>query len=141
MKKLLSSTEDVFVREMILHGRQEAACRTAFPQLLPQYIAEAIAYMMDNPEVRNRIDAGIIYFYKDYVKNVEIPEIKQVTVAERRSLLKKIMTGVRKYPQYVREGDNLHIIMVPPTEAEIQDAQRMDKELEAMERGVVTLGS
>lgn len=128
-----TSTEDLFVREMILHGRPERACQEAFPHMAPEYVADAIAYMMDDPEVRARIEAGIIYFYRDHLNNIEIPPIKEVSIAERRALLKKIIAGERKHPSYVRNGDVLQMIMLPPTEEEVRDAIRMDKELEALE--------
>lgn len=122
MQQLPSSTEDIFVREMILHGRKEAAIRAAFPRMLPEFIPVAIEYMMEDPDVRRRIDAGIVYFYREFLKGLNIPEPEEVPVAERKELLEKIILRKRMHPQYIRTEDGLRMIMVRPGDAEVTDA-------------------
>lgn len=136
MKQLPSSTEDIFVREMILHGRKEQAIRAAFPRMLPEFIPDAIVYMMQNPEVRRRIDAGIAYFYKDYLKYADIPEVPEVSIHEKRELLQQIILRRRKHPQYIRTKDGLRMIMVQPLAEEVSDAVYMERELKEMEKAV-----
>lgn len=133
MKQLPSSTEDIFVREMILHGKPELAVRAAFPRMLPEFIPAAIEYMMENPEVRRRIDAGIIYFYRDYLKNVEVPEVQEISIAQKRELLHRIILRKRKHPQYIRTEEGLRMIMVQPSAEEVSDAVFMERELKLME--------
>ena len=102
MNNLPSSTEDIFVREMIVHGNKERAIRAAFPRMVPEFIHTAIEYMMENPEIRHRIDAGILYFYKGLVSGTLKAEMEPVSLSEKRELLHKIILRRRRHPAYVR---------------------------------------
>ncbi|MBS1771498.1 MAG: hypothetical protein JST82_01470 [Bacteroidetes bacterium] len=131
------TTEDIFVREMILHGKPERAIKEAFPRLIEEYTADAIAYMMDNPEVRHRIDAGIVYFYRDYVNGIRVPEIAPVTLEERKELLLKIIRRERKNPKYILTKDGLGMIMVKPELDEVNEALKVYYELQKVMNKVV----
>lgn len=132
MIKRSSGTEDVFVREMILHGRPLRAIKTAFPLMQEAYIADAIDYMMSDPDIRRRINAGILCYYKDFFDNIEIPALAPLTLREQRDFLFKIITGKRKYPAYLRAEDGLSMIMTSPEPAIVNDALYMDSLLEEM---------
>ncbi len=129
MNTVLSSAEDIFVREMILHGNKETAIREAFPRMIRECIPDAIKYMMEDPDVRRRIDAGILYYYKDFLDNIAIPEVPEVSLAERRKLLQQIILRKRKYPQYIRTDEGLRMIMVKPLPQQVSDAVYMEREL------------
>lgn len=137
MKKIPSTTEDIFVREMILHGKPVAAAKMAFPKMQDYYLKDAIAYMMADPEIRHRIDAGILYFYKDCFEDIEISEIAPVTTEEQQEFLYKIIRGERKYPMYVRTEQGLAMIMTQPEPAIVNDALYMAELLEEMEQDAV----
>ncbi len=125
MKHVPSSTEDIFVREMILHGNKERAVRAAYPRMLPECFPAAIQYMMSNPEVRRRIDAGILYYYKDCFPQLDVPEVQPVSIEEKRALLEQIILRKRKRPLYVRTEEGLRMIMVQPSAQEVSDAAYM----------------
>ncbi|OSZ79130.1 hypothetical protein CAP35_13015 [Chitinophagaceae bacterium IBVUCB1] len=129
MKTIPSSTEDIFVREMILHGNKERAARAAFPRMLPECIPAAIQYMMDNPEVRHRIDAGILYYYKDYFPHINVPDMQPITADEKRTLLQRIVLRTYKQPRYIRTEDGLRMIMVQPDNQAVSDAAYMLEDL------------
>lgn len=129
MKNLLSSSEDIFVREMILHGNKERAVRAAFPRMVPEFIVAAIEYMMENPEIRHRIDAGILYYYKGLVRGTMKAEVQPVTVEEKRELLRKIILRRRRHPLYVRTEEGLRMVMAGTTTEEVSDAVYMVAEL------------
>lgn len=120
-----ASHEDVFVREMLIHGRPERAARAAFPYMLTEYIPDAVIYMMENPEITRRIDAGFLYMYRDYAGNIEIPKVAPITDEDRIGILKRITSRMRKRPQYIRDGHCLAQIMIPYTEDEINAAENM----------------
>jgi hypothetical protein len=122
MQQLPSSTEDIFVREMILHGKKELAVRMAFPRMLPECIPAAIEYMMQDPDVRRRIDAGIVHFYRDFFEGLNFPEPEEVPVSKRKELLEQIILRKRMHPEYIRTEDGLRMIMVRPTAEQITDA-------------------
>lgn len=132
MKTVPSSTEDIFVREMILHGNKERAVRAAFPRMLPECIPAAIQYMMENPDVRHRIDGGIFCFYKDFFPQLDLPDIEPVTIEEKRELLHRIILRRRKHPQYIRTEEGLRMIMVQPLPEEVSDAVYMEQELKLL---------
>lgn len=129
MSNLPSSTEDIFVREMILHGNKDLAIRAAFPRMVPECIPAAIAYMMENPEVTHRIDAGILYYYKGLVPGTLKAEMKPVTLAEKRELLRRIILRQRKRPVYVLTDEGLRMIMATSLPEEVSDAVYMEHEL------------
>lgn len=110
---------------MILHGNKERAVRAAYPRMLPECFPAAIQYMMSNPEVRRRIDAGILYFYKDCFPQLDVPEVQPISIEEKRALLEQIILRKRKRPQYVRTEEGLRMIMVQPSAQEVSDAAYM----------------
>ena len=133
MNNLPSSTEDIFVREMIVHGNKERAIRAAFPRMVPEFIPAAIEYMMENPEIRHRIDAGILYFYKGLVSGTLKAEMEPVSLSEKRELLHKIILRRRRHPAYVRTDEGLRMVMVSATSEEVNDAVRMERELRSQQ--------
>jgi hypothetical protein len=132
MIKRSSGTEDVFVREMILHGRPLRAIKAAFPLMQNEYLHDAVDHMMSDPDIKRRIDAGILYYYKDCFDNIEIPELAPLTLQEQRDFLFKIISGKRKYPVYIRTERGLNVIMAKPEPAIVNDALYMYGILEEM---------
>ncbi len=119
------SHEDIFVREMLIHRRPLWACKAAFPYMLPEYYVEAVGYMMENPEIQYRIDAGFLYMYRHVARNVDIPELKELTDKDRKGMLERVADGKHTRPQYVRTEEGLHMIMAPYTDTEIEEAKEM----------------
>ncbi len=129
MSNLPSSTEDIFVREMILHGNKDQAIRAAFPRMVPECIPAAIEYMMENPEVKHRIDAGILYYYKGFVPGTLKAEMEPITLEEKQELLRKIILRQRKRPVYIMTEEGLRMIMATSLPEEVSDAVCMVNEL------------
>lgn len=118
---------------MIVHGNKERAIRAAFPRMVPEFIHTAIEYMMENPEIRHRIDAGILYFYKGLVSGTLKAEMEPVSLSEKRELLHKIILRRRRHPAYVRTEEGLRMVMVSTTSEEVNDAVRMERELRSQQ--------
>ncbi len=133
MQQLPFSAEDIYVREMILHGKKDIAIRAAYPRMLPEFYPEAIEYMMQNPDVRRRIDAGIVYFYKEYLQDVTIPDMPELSIREKRELLHEIILRKRKRPVYIRTEEGLRMIMTDVLPEEVSDAVMMEQQLKRMD--------
>lgn len=126
----LNSQEAIFAKQMILHRNKVRAVRAAFPHLKKEYTDIAIKYMMQNPEVQRHIDAGILYIYRDIVKDRIIAEPQPLTIDEQIALLKMIIFGKRLSPRFIAsKTDGLQTVFVPPTKEELADAKWMLAEI------------
>lgn len=128
-----SSHEDIFIREVLIHGNLKRACREAFPYMLAPFIPEAIKYMMDNPEIVQRINAGFIYMYREVLPEGEVPDLPPISIEQKRAFLQKIISGERRKPKYIRNEVGLAMVMVPYSIEEVDDAIAMDRELQEMQ--------
>lgn len=124
-----ASHEEIFIREILIHGNKERACRAAFPYMLSEFIPEAIKYMLDNPEIRQRIEAGFIYMYREVVKDCEIPDLPPISTEEKQKFLMKIISGERRKPVYTKTTKGLAMMMAPFSQEEVDDAIDMYHEL------------
>lgn len=124
-----ASHEEIFIREILIHGNKERACRAAFPYMLSEYVPEAIKYMLDNPEILQRIEAGFIYMYREVIKDCEIPDLPPVSIEEKQKFLRRIISGERRKPVYIKLPQRLAMIMAPCSQDEVDDAIHMYHEL------------
>lgn len=115
--------EQLFVKEVVLHGDKHRAIKEAIPLLSAEYIGEGIEYMMQNPEVQRHIDAGILYIYKEVIPDVKIEEPAPLSFKDKEAMLQLIIAGARKMIRYIKRANGLEIILTPPDDQEIATAK------------------
>lgn len=115
--------EQLFVKEVVLHGDKHRAIKEAIPLLSAEYIGEGIEYMMQNPEVQRHIDAGILYIYKEVIPDVKIEEPAPLSFKDKEAMLQLIIAGARKMIRYIKRANSLEIILTPPDDQEIATAK------------------
>ncbi len=129
----LSSSEAEFVKCMILHGNKLWAVKAAYPRLEKGFEQVAIKYMLQNPEVKAHIDAGVLYMFRQIVKHTDVPVPKPLTVQDKMNILKLIISGEREVPTNIVTSEGLRMIFTEPSEVEVINAKRMLDELQRAE--------
>ena len=125
----LAGSEAIFAKAMILHGNKLRAIKEAYPRLEEGFEQAALRYMMQNPEVQKHIEAGILYLYRDVIKQGPRPELEEMTAEEKQLLLQLVIDGKREKPAHIITKDGLKTIFTEPSEEEIAIARQMLQQL------------
>ena len=125
----LAGSEAVFAKAMILHGNKMRAIKEAYPRLEEGFEQAALRYMMQNPEIQKHIDAGILYMYRDIIKEGPVPDLIEMTMEEKRQLLQLVIDGKREKPEYIITKEGLKIIFTEPSEEDVANARQMLRHL------------
>lgn len=130
----LSGSEAIFVKAMILHGNKDRAVREAYPRLEEGFEQAAMRYLMQNPEITNHINAGILYVYRNMIADTAVPQPRPLTVDDKINLLRMVVNGQRETPTYIVTPKGLRVIFSYPSEAEVKEAKYMLRELQEAEK-------